>query len=131
MAVVRHRNELPVPVVAHLHGGKTPPQHDGYPTDLILPAGGWDGGNGGHMGDRGSAHMGMGREHGSTHMGVHQGVKDYRYPLGQPAATLWYHDHRMDFTGPRSTAASRGSTSCTTLRRKPCRCRGGSATSLS
>jgi len=34
-------------------------------------------------------------------MGVHQGVKDYRYPLGQPAATLWYHDHRMDFTGPQ------------------------------
>src|SRR5262249_24551785 len=22
------------------------------------------------------------------------------YPLQQPAATLWYHDHRMDFTGP-------------------------------
>ena len=37
MVVVRHRNELPVLVVAHLHGGKTPPQHDGYPTDLILP----------------------------------------------------------------------------------------------
>lgn len=32
--VVRHRNELPVPVVVHLHGGKTPPESDGYPTDL-------------------------------------------------------------------------------------------------
>jgi FtsP/CotA-like multicopper oxidase with cupredoxin domain len=24
----------------------------------------------------------------------------YHYPLDQRAATLWYHDHRMDFTGP-------------------------------
>ena len=38
-AVVRHRNELPVPTVAHLHGRVTPPEHDGYPTDVVLPAG--------------------------------------------------------------------------------------------
>ena len=102
MVVVRHRNELPVPVVAHLHGGKTPPQHDGYPTDLILPGGGWDGGNDGHMGDHGSTHTGMGADRGSTNRGMaHQGLKDYHYPLDQPAATLWYHDHRMDFTGPQ------------------------------
>ncbi|WP_460532281.1 multicopper oxidase family protein [Flindersiella endophytica] len=25
---------------------------------------------------------------------------DCTYPLDQRAATLWYHDHRMDFTGP-------------------------------
>ncbi|MBU2667295.1 multicopper oxidase domain-containing protein [Actinoplanes bogorensis] len=28
------------------------------------------------------------------------GRRTYTYPLRQPAATLWYHDHRMDFTGP-------------------------------
>jgi spore coat protein A len=33
--VVRQRNELPVPVSTHLHGGRTPPGSDGYPTDLI------------------------------------------------------------------------------------------------
>ena len=27
--------------------------------------------------------------------------RDYVYPLEQRAATLWYHDHRMDFTGPQ------------------------------
>jgi spore coat protein A len=75
--VVRHRNELDVPVVVHLHGGKTPPEHDGYPTDTIIPVGGRDGGN------------------------MAQGTKEYVYPLDQPAATLWYHDHRMDFTGPQ------------------------------
>src|SRR3990170_2734406 len=37
--VVRHWNELPVPVSVHLHGGKTPSESDGYPTDLIVPKG--------------------------------------------------------------------------------------------
>jgi len=27
--------------------------------------------------------------------------REYVYPNGQRAATLWYHDHRMDFTGPQ------------------------------
>ncbi len=84
--IVRHRNELPVPTVVHLHGGKTPPEHDGYPTDMITPVGGWQGAHGGH-----------GR-HGGT---MSEGTKEYVYPLDQPAATLWYHDHRMDFTGPQ------------------------------
>ncbi len=65
--IVKHRNELPVPVSVHLHGGSTPPEHDGYPTDLVAAGGG----------------------------------RDYDYPLRQRAATLWYHDHRMDFTGPQ------------------------------
>jgi FtsP/CotA-like multicopper oxidase with cupredoxin domain len=34
---VTHRNELPVPTVVHLHGGRTPAASDGYPTDLVLP----------------------------------------------------------------------------------------------
>ncbi|MEU4232070.1 multicopper oxidase domain-containing protein [Nonomuraea sp. NPDC026600] len=66
--VVTHRNELPVPVAVHLHGGRTAPEHDGYPTDVILPE---DGG------------------------------REYVYAMEQRAATLWYHDHRMDFTGPQ------------------------------
>src|SRR5260370_31959064 len=28
------------------------------------------------------------------------GSRTYTYPLDQRAATLWYHDHRMGFTGP-------------------------------
>lgn len=83
MTSVRHRNELAVPTVVHLHGGKTPPEHDGYPTDMILPVSGWEGTHG---------------SHGGTHSA---GEKEYLYPLDQPAATLWYHDHRMDFTGPQ------------------------------
>jgi spore coat protein A len=62
--VVRHRNELPVPTVVHLHGGHTPAAHDGYPTDATRDS------------------------------------REYVYPMRQRAATLWYHDHRMDFTGP-------------------------------
>ncbi|GAA0929505.1 multicopper oxidase family protein [Nonomuraea longicatena] len=65
--VVRLDNGLDVPTVMHLHGGHTPPEHDGYPTDLIQP----------------------------------RAKRDYDFPLSQRAATLWYHDHRMDYTGPQ------------------------------
>ncbi|WP_308164276.1 multicopper oxidase domain-containing protein [Nonomuraea sediminis] len=65
--VVRVTNTLGVPTVTHLHGGHTPPDSDGYPTDLVQP-------------------------------GTH---RDYVFPLEQRAATLWYHDHRMDQTGPQ------------------------------
>jgi spore coat protein A len=80
--VVHQRNALDVPVVVHLHGGRNPPESDGYPTDMIMPAGGW-----------------LGRAHPNGTMTT--GSRDYVYPLAQPAATLWYHDHRMDFTGPQ------------------------------
>lgn len=62
---MRLRNALPVPVVNHLHGGRTPPESDGYPMDFVMPG----------------------------------AVREYVYPNEQRAATLWYHDHRMDFTG--------------------------------
>jgi spore coat protein A len=64
-AVVRLRNTLPVPIVNHLHGGRTPPESDGFPTDLV------------------------------------RDTREYTYPNRQRAATLWYHDHRMDFTAPQ------------------------------
>ncbi|BCL32499.1 multicopper oxidase family protein [Streptomyces aurantiacus] len=80
--VVRHRNELPVPTVVHLHGGHNAPRHDGYPTDQILPTSG--------------AHHGP--HHGDGDLS--RGTRSYTYDTDQRAATLWYHDHRMDFTGP-------------------------------
>src|SRR5918994_4457152 len=83
--VVRQINDLPVPVSTHLHGGRTPPGSDGYPTDLIMP-------------NKEDHAMGG---HGSMDMGASRHFKDYTYPLEQRAATLWYHDHRMDFTGPQ------------------------------
>jgi spore coat protein A len=76
--LVRHRNELPEPVVVHLHGGHTPADSDGYPIDLIAP-------------------MGSARYRARD---VATGYRDYGYPLDQRAATLWYHDHAMGRTGP-------------------------------
>jgi spore coat protein A len=35
--VVRHTNQLSVPTVVHLHGGATPSDSDGFPTDMVLP----------------------------------------------------------------------------------------------
>ena len=81
--VVRHRNELPVPSVVHLHGGHTPAASDGWPLDLVLP-----------VGDTSAwTHHGMPGD-------LAAGEREYRYPTAQRAALLWYHDHRMDFTGP-------------------------------
>lgn len=82
--VLRQRNELPVPIVTHLHGGRTPPESDGYPTDLVLPA---DGDFPQHMHDPLAEVTDLERE--------------YEFPFDQRAATLWYHDHRMDFTAPQ------------------------------
>jgi spore coat protein A len=79
------RNELPAPIVNHLHGGRTPPESDGYATDLILPVGGFS--QGSHMHDPAAS--------------ITQDSREYVYPNQQRAATLWYHDHRMDFTGPQ------------------------------
>ncbi|MGI5125580.1 multicopper oxidase family protein [Pseudonocardia sp. CA-107938] len=82
--VVRYRNELPVPSVTHLHGGHTPADSDGWPLDLTLP-----------VGDHGIGWM--------HHEMPGDPVPDERahhYPMTQRAAQLWYHDHRMDFTGP-------------------------------
>jgi spore coat protein A, manganese oxidase len=83
-AEVTHVNRLPVPVAVHLHGGHTPAESDGYPTDLVMPESGVQGRHGAHGGLR----------------VVGEGSFTYTYPMTQRAATLWYHDHRMDFTGP-------------------------------
>ncbi|MEU4571376.1 multicopper oxidase family protein [Nonomuraea sp. ATR24] len=81
---VTHRNDLPVPTVVHLHGGRTPADSDGYPTDLVLPRE-WD--HGGHaMHDPRAV--------------VSELTREYTFPLDQRPTLLWYHDHRMDFTAP-------------------------------
>jgi spore coat protein A, manganese oxidase len=88
--IVRQINKLPVGVSTHLHGGRTPASSDGFPTDLILPR---------HRSpEEHSPHAHHGNKAGWS---FHRGSKDYFYPLQQRAATLWYHDHRMDFTGPQ------------------------------
>lgn len=87
--VVRHRNELPVPTVVHLHGGHTPATDDGFPTDLVFPVG--------------TAPATAAAGHAGHHDPLARvviGSRDHRYPMRQRAATLWYHDHRMDSTGP-------------------------------
>ena len=103
--VVRMHNQLPVPTTTHLHGGVTPADSDGYPTDLTVPRG--------YTKRVDAATHAMSAGSGQTTMGptgsepdpkvwtVHQGFKDYEYPIEQRATMLWYHDHRMDFTGPQ------------------------------
>lgn len=85
--VVAHRNELTVPTVVHLHGGVIPPRDDGYPVDYVTP-----------VGTPLDADLAVHAQHGVAGPAI--GSRDYTYPNDQPAATLWYHDHRMGFTGP-------------------------------
>ncbi|MCP2342394.1 multicopper oxidase family protein [Actinomadura rupiterrae] len=91
---VSHRNELPVPTVVHLHGGRTPASSDGYPTDLVLPQG-WEE----PRPMMGGMHGGMGKMRDPRAVVTRQ-TRDYTFPLDQRATLLWYHDHRMDFTAP-------------------------------
>lgn len=86
--VVKQINALPVPVSTHLHGGLTSPENDGHPMDLIMPE---------------NAEVFLAGMEGMGHhnMKMHQHYKEYVYPNNQPASTHWYHDHRMDFTGPQ------------------------------
>jgi FtsP/CotA-like multicopper oxidase with cupredoxin domain len=81
--VVRHVNQLKVPTVVHLHGGRTPSESDGFPTDLILP-----------VGLPSEAVPICTNVPGRT-----AGARYYVYPNDQRASTLWYHDHTMDWTG--------------------------------
>ncbi|MFF4714939.1 multicopper oxidase family protein [Streptomyces eurythermus] len=92
---LRMTNTLPTPTATHLHGGVTPPDSDGYPTDLLHPVG--------HHEDSAHPMRGMTGTHGGTmpEGGSATGTRTYTYPLRQRAATLWYHDHRMDFSGPQ------------------------------
>jgi len=85
-------NELPVPTSMHLHGGVTSPQFDGYPTHLIVPEG-----HAAHFDPTAGSHI----AHNPAAWKMATGSFVHEYPLDQPAATLWYHDHRMDFTGPQ------------------------------
>lgn len=91
--VVRHINRLAVPTVTHLHGGHSPATSDGFPTDLILPVG---------MSPTALHAPGMTQMLGGatdTQATISLGSRDFDYPMTQRAATLWYHDHRMGFTG--------------------------------
>ncbi|TDW15999.1 multicopper oxidase family protein [Kribbella kalugense] len=80
--VVEQVNQLDVSTVVHLHGGHTPAPSDGWPLDMIMPT------NGEHSGQHMAGDMSM-------------GSRTYTYPNTQRAATLWYHDHTMDYTAPQ------------------------------
>lgn len=98
------RNELPLPTSTHLHGGVQTPESDGGPHDLVLPAGfsrraleasaRATAANSGHAGGSGHGAHGMPWR-------VHDQEFAYAYPMLQPAALLWYHDHRMDYSAPQ------------------------------
>jgi spore coat protein A len=87
--IVRHVNKLSTPTVVHLHGGRTPPASDGFPTDAIFPS---------SFAGPAFAMCGPGIDL-STVQATIGDTRAYVYPNDQPAATLWYHDHCMGGSG--------------------------------
>jgi spore coat protein A len=88
---IRFTNKLLTPVVTHLHGGHTPSDSDGWPTDVILPPG--------HHAPT-SMHTDHTGDLGRMAAASPPKYEDnYTYPNDQRAATLWYHDHAMGATG--------------------------------
>lgn len=69
----------PVPTVVHLHGGEVPPAFDGGPDAWFTVTG-----------ERGS-------NYGSL-FPVRPNEAVYRYPNGQEATSLWFHDHAYGIT---------------------------------
>ncbi|TMQ04711.1 MAG: hypothetical protein E6J91_42735 [Deltaproteobacteria bacterium] len=88
--LVRNFNDLPAnsqnggfgmnTVTTHLHNAHTPSESDGFPCDFFAP---------GKFYDHHYPHVLAG--FGSTHVSTNGDVNE---ALG----TLWYHDHRVDFT---------------------------------
>ena len=72
-AVIKQTNSLGENTSVHLHGGHTPSNANNALGD--------DGGPVAYIAHDGGSHT-------------------YSYPNNQVAATLWYHDHAMDITGP-------------------------------
>jgi len=97
--IVHQINELPVPVSTHLHGGITPPESDGHAMDFILPK---DPTPFQASLTNGQMRLFMSSSclRRSLHMRMQQ-TKEYVYTNIQRASIHWYHDHRMDFTGPQ------------------------------
>lgn len=89
---IRFTNKLRTPVVTHLHGGHTPSNSDGWPTDVILPGGRRIAATSMEM-----DHAGDGGQIAGASSSKYE--HNYTYPNDRRAATLWYHDHAMGATG--------------------------------
>lgn len=71
--------QSPVPLVTHLHGGEVQSTSDGGPETWFT----WDGIHGPDY---------------STYRATDPDSAVFHYPNGQPATTLWYHDHALGIT---------------------------------
>lgn len=98
-ALVRIENNLPTnhvgygspEISTHLHNGHTPSESDGYPSDF-------------YSRDKcGSTMTRPGRYKDHHYPNIYTNADGYPDTYGDPyeaLGTLWYHDHRMEFTAP-------------------------------
>ena len=102
--LVRMRNDLPYrnlgfginSISTHLHNGHTPSESDGFPGDFY-PSGQW------YDHHYPNCYAGI-DTYGSQYAQTHGADGDFHEALG----TLWYHDHRQDFTAQNVYAGMLG-----------------------
>ncbi|MFC3997599.1 multicopper oxidase family protein [Nocardiopsis sediminis] len=96
----------PVPLVTHLHGGRTSQESDGYPEAWYLP-------NATDI-PQGYATTGSFYDRYKDEFEARwqipwtPGTAVFRYDNRQRATTLWYHDHALGLTGPNVYAGLAG-----------------------
>jgi spore coat protein A len=78
----------PVPMVVHVHGAEVEGVSDGYPEAWWLPAG---------VNTTFASHGTLFDDTTGLNPG-NLGYADFHYVNGQPATTLWYHDHTLGMT---------------------------------
>ncbi len=81
--VIHMTNQLAVPTSIHHHGADEAAFDDGHPLNLIQAL----------NGPRVSG------QPGDVFVPELTNRRDYPWPSRQPALTMWYHDHAIDFTG--------------------------------
>ncbi len=86
----------PVPIVTHLHGGRSQQESDGYPEAWYLPA----------ANDIPAGYANVGSKYAEFKRTFRErygkkwkpGTAVFEYENDQPASTLWFHDHTLGMT---------------------------------
>jgi FtsP/CotA-like multicopper oxidase with cupredoxin domain len=86
----------PVPIVTHLHGGHSSEESDGFPEAWFLPAANNIPAGFATVGSHYDAFRAEAEALYGQSWGPGRAV--FQYNNGQPAATIWYHDHTLGMT---------------------------------
>ncbi len=97
----------PVPMVIHVHGAEVSPYSDGFPEAWWLPSA-FDPKSGKHLSASYATHGSHYDQEPGLRTNQYPGSAAFQYGNGQPATTLWYHDHTLGMTANNVYAGPAG-----------------------